>query len=128
MTRLADIKAGQQQMTLDDYMALDRDASPPEATMTVKKGNPRAPAGVDPDPAGADHGQLETIKSVSGAKIGTDSHLDGDCPYVAQCESRRRKLSTYRENQPCHWRAFWQWRDCPIYRNGGRNEPGGNEH
>jgi len=116
MGRLADIKAGQQ-LTLDGVLS-DRDGAPPEATAIVKKGDPGAPAGADPDMIMAD---LETSGDISQAKIGPEPHLDGDCLFAEQCEPRRRKLSTYRPGQPCHWRAFWQWRDCPIYRgkNGG---------
>jgi hypothetical protein len=45
---------------------------------------------------------------------------NGTCPYTQECDQRRRRLPTYREHQPCHWRVFWQWRDCPIYKNGGK--------
>jgi len=94
MGKLATFKTTQQ-ISLDDALAEFRDDPPPEG----EKGGQRGPE--------------------NRTALGTEPHLDGDCPYVAQCESRRRKLSTYREHQPCHWRAFWQWWRCPIFKNGG---------
>ena len=115
MARIATFTEAEQ-LALDGVLAEFRDGNPPEAAREGRKEPSVATAGVDPDAAGAD---LEMVGDVSRMEIGTEPHLNGDCPYVAQCEPRRRKLSTYREHQPCHWRAFWQWQNCPIYRNGG---------
>jgi len=98
-----------EQLPLEELLAEFRDEAPPEAAREGRKEPSVATAGAD----------LEMVGDVSRMEIGTEPHLNGDCPYVAQCEPRRRKLSTYREHQPCHWRAFWQWQNCPIYRNGG---------
>ena len=107
-----------EQLSLDDVLA-DWDDLPPEGVAAVEKGASGPTIGADPDVIMAD---LDTQGDVSQAKIGTEPHLDGDCPYAEQCEPRRRKLSTYRRYQKCHWRTFWQWRQCPIYQNGGNGQ------
>lgn len=90
-----------EQLSLDDVLAEFRDASPP-------KRHPDVEIGPDPELQG----------DVSQTKIGTELH-NGTCPYTQRCEERRRQLSTYRPFQLCHWRAWGDWRRCPIYRNGG---------
>lgn len=119
MSKLAAVKAGQQQMTIDEYLALDRDASPPEPPREGPKEPSTITAGTDPNPIRT---ELVTVGDVSRVKKGTEPHLDGNCPYVVQCESRRQRLSTYREHQPCHWLAFRNVGGCPIYRNGGNDD------
>lgn len=91
-----------EQLSLDDMLAEFRAGVPPEVTAAV--GIPTSVA---------------TEGDVSQVKIGIELHDDGDCPYTQRCEERRRQLSTYRPFQPCHWRAWGDWRRCPIYRNGG---------
>jgi hypothetical protein len=90
-----------EQLALADVLTEFRDASPQEATTA--------------DQIGSSVANTEALKR---DEIGTEPHFD-DCPYAEQCEPRRRKLSTYRQYQPCHWRAWGDWRRCPIYRNGG---------
>jgi len=108
-----------EQLALDDVLAEFRDETPPETARERPKEPSVITAGADPDVIMAD---LDTQGDVSQAKIGTEPHLDSDCPYAEQCEPRRQKLSTYRPGQACHWRVFWQWRQCPIYQNGGNGQ------
>jgi len=107
MSRLAAVKAGHQQMTIDEYLNLDRDETP-QAGMTA------GDIGVDPNPIGT---ELVTVGDVSHPKKGTGPH-DGDCPHSQQCELERQQLPYYLPPR-CHWRAWGDWERCPIYRNGG---------
>ena len=93
MSKLADIKGGQQ-LALDDVLAEFRDEAPLEGEK------------------GGQHG------SCFRTTLGIESH-NGLCPYTTQCETRRRRLPTYRQYQPCHWIAWRNVGGCPIYRNGG---------
>jgi hypothetical protein len=113
MTTLdAILDAGQQQLMLDELLAEieaeNRVGSPLSGVAVVEKEPSAITAGVDPELRG----------DVSQPEIGTEPH-NGLCPYTQRCEGRRRKLSTYREYQPCHWVAWRRWKDCPIYQNGG---------
>lgn len=47
-----------------------------------------------------------------------DEPRNGTCPYEQQCEARRAALG-HRPGHPCHWVAFWDVANCPIFRNGG---------
>lgn len=117
MTRLA-MFISSEQLSPDDVLAEFRDESPSEVTAAVEKGASGPTAGAGPELIMAD---LEAEGDVSQAEIGTEPH-NGTCPYTQQCEPRRRRLSTYRQYQPCHWRAWGDWRRCPIYRNDGSAE------
>lgn len=113
MSRLAAIKDGQEQMSIAEYLALDRDENPPEDTSAIEKGASMITARADPE-------MIRTTRAESQAGIGTETH-NGDCPYTQRCESRRRRLSTYRQYQACHWLAFRNVGGCPIYQNGGKD-------
>jgi hypothetical protein len=114
MARLSDI-TGSTQLSLDDVLVEFRADPPPEAAREGRKEPSVATAGADPDVIMAD---LETVGNVSQVKKGTESH-NGICPYTQQCETRRRRLPTYRQHQLCHWLAWGDWWRCPIYRSGG---------
>jgi len=120
MGKLAAILDGQtEQLSIDDYLALDRDDSPPENTAAVGKGASGPTIGADPDVIMAD---LDPQGNASHPEKGTETHIDGNCPYVVKCETRRRRLSTYRQFAACHWVTWQDVGGCPIFQNGG------NEH
>lgn len=50
------------------------------------------------------------------AVIEAEESGDGHCPFTAECNERRRRLPTYRQYQECHWAAWRNVADCPIYR------------
>ena len=51
-----------------------------------------------------------------------DIPLNGTCPYANHCETRRRRLPTYRPEVPCHWVAWGDWRCCPIFKSNNLKE------
>jgi len=115
MTRLSAF-TDSEQLSLDDTLAELRDETPPETAREGRKEPAVVTAGADPDVIRT---ELDTQGDVLQVKIGTEPH-NGTCPYIQQCEIRRRRLPTYRPFQPCHWRAWGDWQRCPIYRNGGK--------
>ena len=116
LTGILDGQTAAQQMTIDDYLALDRDESPLEAIAMVEKRSSMTTAGADPDVIMTD---LGTSGDVSHLKNGTISHFGGDCPFAVQCEPRRALLPIYRQYQKCHWIVWRNWQSCPIYKSGG---------
>jgi len=102
------------QLSLDDVLAEFRAEAPPESVAAVEKGTSMAPAGADPDVL---RSSRTTIGDVSQAKIGTETHFDGDCPNAQQCERERQQRPYYLPSR-CHWQAWGDWRRCPKL-NGG---------
>jgi hypothetical protein len=110
MSKLGAFKTAQQ-ISLDDALAEFRAEAPPESVTAVKKEPSVITAGPD----------QELQVATKEAKKGIEPH-NGLCPYTQECETRRQRLPTYRQYQPCHWVAWGDWRRCPIYRNGGSGQ------
>ena len=104
-----------EQLNLDDMLVEFRDASPPQGITMAQRGDPRLPAGAEADVIRAD---LDTQGDVSQVKIGTESHNNGLCPYLAECYEGLGLVT-----QHCAWNLdnppTWRW--CGGYkrRNGG---------
>jgi len=119
-TKLTQVLDAQgEQMSIDEYLALDRDETPLEPILEGEKSPSTITAGADPAMIMAiEDGAVAT----EWGEKGREPH-DGTCPYTQQCETRRRRLPTYRPEVPCHWAAWGDWARCPIYRrNGGNNK------